>query len=1401
MVDDDGRERKTWLYDAAQTPAVGGAQRYALIIDQFEEIITAHPGRWHEREAFFRQLDAAMQADPNLWVVLTLREDYVAALDPYAPLLADRLRARFLMEHMKTEAALDAIRRPAELAGRPFAPGVAEKLVNDLRQIRVAGQENTVAGEYVEPVQLEVVCYQLWENLGRGTGGTHETEGTQITLADLAEAGDVDRALTQFYEETLAVVLADPAAAGVSERQLRTWFDQELITTAGTRGLVHQGEADTGGLPNGVVSALQRSFLVRAETRGGNAWIELVHDRFVEPIRVNNAAWFPMHLSTLQRQAALWDEQGRSSGLLLRDAALAEAELWVAAQDATLEPHEQDFLEACRVAKRTTERERQQGRRIRILAVVAVLVSVLALGTAWLAFEQTQQAIEAQYQAVVSEKKALEAQATAEANSRRAEVGELLAQAENAASTIPERDDLLLLLAQQAITTTYEVNGYATEQARDFLVKAMAAVSPWRPFVSDQDYSYDIAQFAAENTRLGLFDASSSTAVLWNILSGQQIARYDGILDFGVASNDDRFFFTTSVNGEGTQIWNTSDGTAVAELPAGLVYDGALSPDMKKVLTFDYSGRDPLATLWSVDTQERLTDPIVADAPVFSRNSERLWAIGQDGEPLMLDATTGKALALSTGLDRWDQLDLHGNVVIARSSSNGNYSLWNAQTGEALRPFGDAIAIKAVAASPDDDQIVAVSETGGARVLNVDTGTELFSISDGGVAQVKYSNGGKLIATKAVNNGWRVRLASDGQELAELAEAVNVWFDQRDELMLIVNEDRSAQLLKLAAKKRVDLGSVDGSAEDVLVSFSEDNQRLAMLEPKNTVRVWNTSSGTGTFDEETNRDAYRLDFSPNGRYLYTDSEIWDIDGDRELFGDRELWDIDFSQDGAHAIMDFETGQTTVWDTTTHRQMLPLGFEGKFTGVLATQNGNRIHTMGDVFQLWDGITGEEISWDPGLLRWILANDNLVIGLNRDGYYSVRDLIGGAELFTMGEADARFASVSLSDDTRLALVIGADSLGYLWDIEKQKALFTVGQEAIDCGVFSPDGEYVTTVSRVGKLQVWSTAVEGQAAPLPPIAGVDGRACDVVVFSNDSKLLAITFQERQDVTITRIWNIQTGKEVLDEFAPFQSVEFSPSSAFILTKGTNGEQKLWRTESQQQVFPEITDNDRSFCFVPGENDLLTYDCSYDYWPKIGMGGTVWDLQTGEDLVLAEDGTRSVLSWDSPWAVAFSDSASPQVWNLSERKLRYSLPEGVDDGNVAFSPNGAHLVAVDTEQRVAYVYDTDTGRQISMVPMEEGQTLAEPSPDGTLLLVRDEHGADVIDIQTRKKLWRFDTSSSDYSSIEFSPDGRYLIQDGPSRKAIWPATPEWLLEMAASVIQRDPPALTPDERRRYGLD
>lgn len=339
VVDNAGQEYMGWVYDATlvPTPASPSARRYALIIDQFEEIITGHAAHWRERADFFRQLDQAMRDDPNLWVVLTLREDYVASLDPYAPMMTDRLRARFYMERMGIDAALDAIRKPAEFEGRPFAPGVAEKLVGDLRQVRVAGQEQTVAGQHVEPVQLQVVCYQMWENVaGRPDG--------PIRMTDLEGSGDVDQALANFYEDALKVVLAEPTV-DVSERQLRTWFGTELITEAGTRGTIYQGEKKTGGMSNLVVHILQDRFLLRAELRAGGSWIELVHDRFVDPIRAANLRWQLNYANPLAHATRAWIAADRDPARLASVKQLTELQAYAKLSSGDITADEQNFLE------------------------------------------------------------------------------------------------------------------------------------------------------------------------------------------------------------------------------------------------------------------------------------------------------------------------------------------------------------------------------------------------------------------------------------------------------------------------------------------------------------------------------------------------------------------------------------------------------------------------------------------------------------------------------------------------------------------------------------------------------------------------------------------------------------------------------------------------------------------------------------------------------------------------------------------------------------------------------------------------------------------------------------------------------------------------------------------------
>lgn len=261
----------------------GDDQPRVVIFDQFEELFTAYPGRWAERESFFNQISRALEDDSLLRVVFSLRADYVTLLDPYAHLLPRNLRTRFRLERMRPSAALDAIRRPIINTPRNFEPGVAEQLVEDLRAIRVesvSGEITTVTGEFVEPVQLQVVLQNLWEDLPATV--------TAISQSDLQTFGDVDQALSNFYERALTRALT---TVNISEEALRQWFETTLITPVGTRGTVHRGAQETAGIPNTAVQTLEDMHIIRGEYRAGSRWYELTHDRLIEPILNSNKQW------------------------------------------------------------------------------------------------------------------------------------------------------------------------------------------------------------------------------------------------------------------------------------------------------------------------------------------------------------------------------------------------------------------------------------------------------------------------------------------------------------------------------------------------------------------------------------------------------------------------------------------------------------------------------------------------------------------------------------------------------------------------------------------------------------------------------------------------------------------------------------------------------------------------------------------------------------------------------------------------------------------------------------------------------------------------------------------------------------------------------------------------------
>lgn len=283
-----------------------------LILDQFEEIFTHHVERWADRQPFFEQLAAALATYPRLHILFTLREDYIAGLTPFSRLLPDELRSGFRTERLTERAALDAVQKPAAIAGRLFADDAAQELVQNLRRsaasiVKVSGQEEGFS-EFIEPVQLQVVCQQLWNSLPPGQ--------KSIGVEDVRRFGQVGEALTNYYEST---VIEATRQSGVPQRAIRRWFDSALITRARTRSLVYRDAEESGGLANTAVDALADAYVIQPTRRGENTWYELAHDSLIEPVLQANRRWWATQspiLQAAQRWADAPDEE--KSQYLLR---------------------------------------------------------------------------------------------------------------------------------------------------------------------------------------------------------------------------------------------------------------------------------------------------------------------------------------------------------------------------------------------------------------------------------------------------------------------------------------------------------------------------------------------------------------------------------------------------------------------------------------------------------------------------------------------------------------------------------------------------------------------------------------------------------------------------------------------------------------------------------------------------------------------------------------------------------------------------------------------------------------------------------------------------------------------------------------------------------------------------
>ncbi|MER7208628.1 MULTISPECIES: tetratricopeptide repeat protein [Streptosporangium] len=291
-------------------------------VDQAEELFGGSLRGEEDRGALLAQLVQAVDEHPGLHLLLSLREEHLAAVLPYERPLGRGSRARFHLLPFTPAAALDAVTKPIEGTGRFFARGAAELLVNDLQTTVIAndeGDRTILTLKSIEPVQLQVVCSALWESLPPSL--------REITSEHVNLHVNVDRFLTGFCRTALDAVAAEH---DVPPAELGYWLRNAFVTEHGTRNTVYEGLQETAGMPNAVARALEDRHVLKAEHRLGIRWYELQHDRLISSVRgpERPASYLRDARELLARQS--WESAGRLAEEAARVAEFDE--VWVRAE-------------------------------------------------------------------------------------------------------------------------------------------------------------------------------------------------------------------------------------------------------------------------------------------------------------------------------------------------------------------------------------------------------------------------------------------------------------------------------------------------------------------------------------------------------------------------------------------------------------------------------------------------------------------------------------------------------------------------------------------------------------------------------------------------------------------------------------------------------------------------------------------------------------------------------------------------------------------------------------------------------------------------------------------------------------------------------------------------------------
>ena len=1055
--------------------------RLVLVIDQLEELFTNELLTPLDRRRFVALL-AGLVRSGHVWVIATMRKDFWHQADETPELveLAEGSGRLELLPPTQTQLS-QMIRRPAAAAGVGFEHHpTTEVPLNEIIAEEVAREAGALPllsylldqlyRSDVLEAQGNVLTFATCERLGR-LGGAIATRADAVlescapddrqalgsVLFALVQMGttegDVDRAISRR-------VPLSTFPPGTAQRRL-----VEALLQSDARLLV--SDAETGGAPTVRVAheALITGWATARDFVQGNADALKIRRRLEERYALWRAstdsgealATKDKRKATLRaRFAARRGRLGHEPGLLT-DLDLLDGQRLLREHRADTEAHLVDYIE-----RSQTDDRRIRSRSVRVLALVAGVVTVLALLASGAGLI------------------ALKKQREAESQAQRALAAQLRLVTDTAARHLADGDVpgaqaiiVEVLANPNAARSASAINVYQEARAADTRLAVLAGHDGSVTFAS---YSPDGRRIvtASDDHSVRICDAVTGTLLV--VLSGHS----DAVISAEFSSDGGRI--VTASKDSTARIWDAASGESLSVLSghADRVTAAAFSPDGRRVVT---ASEDQTARIWDAAMGKQLAvlsghgEGVLGAA--FSPSGLRIITASWDGTARTWDAATGRPLATLTGHDGAvlsPAFSPDGRRIVT-ASMDGTARTWDADTGKPLTVFsghgpgGFGGGVVGAAFSPDGRRIVTAGEDKTARIWDADTGTQLAVLAGHSfvVRSAAFSPDGRRIVTASL----------DGTAL--------IW-----------GADAAGQLDMLTGHR----DSVQTAA------YSPDGRRIVTASMDGTARTWDAATAR-PIDEISGHDVQfrSAAFSPDGRRIVTaandwTARTWDADTGAPLAvvsghhpvpgGSGSFASAAFSPDGRRIVTASNDSTARIWDADTGKPLAVLSGHGKGASARGTASvrtatfspdGRRVVTASFDWtaRIWDAATARQRNVLTGHSDWVHSaayspDGRRIVTASSDLTARIWDADTGKSLTVLSGHDKAVITAAFSPDARHIVTAGEDRTVRIWTADSgvQLAVLSGHGEIIWSAAWSPDGRRIVTASEDGTARIWDANV---------------------------------------------------------------------------------------------------------------------------------------------------------------------------------------------------------------------------------------------------------------------------------------------------------------------------------------